>query len=35
MAERLASLTKLGELLNAGVLTQAEFEQKKAQILNS
>ena len=34
-AERLAHLTKLGELMNAGVLTQAEFEQQKARILNS
>jgi Short C-terminal domain len=34
MAERLANLTKLGELLQAGVLTEAEFEQQKARILN-
>ena len=34
-AERLASLTKLGELMNAGLLTQAEFEQQKARILSS
>ena len=34
MAERLSNLTKLGELLQAGVLTQAEFEQQKARILN-
>ena len=34
-AERLANLTKLGELLNAGLLTQAEFEQQKARILGS
>ena len=34
-AERLANLTKLGELMNAGVLTQAEFEQQKARILSS
>jgi len=34
-AERLAHLTKLGELMNAGVLTQAEFEQQKARILSS
>jgi len=34
-AERLAHLTKLGELMNAGVLTQAEFEQQKARILGS
>ena len=35
MAEKLANLTKLGELLNAGLLTQAEFDQQKARILNS
>jgi hypothetical protein len=35
MAERLANITKLGELLNAGLLTQAEFDQQKARILNS
>ncbi len=34
MAERLSNLTKLGELLQAGVLTEAEFEQQKARILN-
>src|SRR5215469_8145569 len=34
MAERLANITKLGELLNAGLLTQAEFDQQKARILN-
>jgi Short C-terminal domain len=34
MAERLSNLTKLGELLQAGVLTDAEFEQQKARILN-
>ncbi|MBV9920166.1 MAG: SHOCT domain-containing protein [Pseudonocardia sp.] len=34
MNDRLAQLTQLGELLSAGVLTQAEFEQQKAQILN-
>jgi hypothetical protein len=33
MADRLANLAKLGELMNAGLLTQAEFEQQKAQIL--
>jgi hypothetical protein len=33
MAERLANITKLGELLNAGLLTQAEFDQQKARIL--
>ena len=35
MADRLAQLKELGELLSAGVLTQAEFEQQKARILNS
>jgi|SRR5215831_4768002 len=35
MAERLANLTKLGELMNAGLLTQAEFDQQKARILNA
>jgi hypothetical protein len=34
LAERLANLTKLGELMNAGLLTQAEFDQQKARILN-
>lgn len=34
MADRLAQLKELGELLSAGVLTQAEFEQQKARILN-
>ena len=34
MADRLANLTKLGELMNAGLLTQAEFDQQKARILN-
>jgi len=34
-AGRLANLTKLGELMNAGLLTQAEFEQQKARILSS
>jgi Short C-terminal domain len=34
MADRLANLTKLGELLNAGLLTQAEFDQQKARILS-
>ena len=33
-ADRLAQLKQLGELLSAGVLTQAEFEQEKARILN-
>ena len=34
MADRLAQLKELGELLSAGVLSQAEFEQQKARILN-
>jgi Short C-terminal domain len=34
MGERIAQLKQLGELLSAGVLTQAEFEQQKARILN-
>ena len=34
MGERLAQLTQLGELLKAGILTEAEFEQQKARILN-
>jgi len=34
MGERLAQLKQLGELLSAGVLTQAEFEQQKTRILN-
>jgi hypothetical protein len=33
--ERLAQLKHLGELLQAGVLTQAEFDQQKARILNN
>ena len=32
--ERLAQLTQLGELKAAGVLTEAEFQQEKARILN-
>jgi hypothetical protein len=32
--DRLAQLKQLGELLSAGVLTQAEFDQEKARILN-
>jgi hypothetical protein len=32
--DRLAQLAKLGELKNAGVLTEAEFEREKARILN-
>ena len=34
MGDRLTQLKQLGELLSAGVLTQAEFEQQKARILN-
>ena len=34
MSDRLAQLKQLGELLSAGVLTQAEFEQQKAKILS-
>jgi Short C-terminal domain len=34
MGDRLAQLKQLGELLSAGVLTQAEFEQQKARILH-
>jgi Short C-terminal domain len=34
MSDRLAKLKQLGELLSAGVLTEAEFEQQKALILN-
>ncbi|MGO8884904.1 MAG: SHOCT domain-containing protein [Streptosporangiaceae bacterium] len=34
MSDRLAQLRQLGELLSAGVLTQAEFEQQKTRILN-
>ena len=32
--DRLTQLKDLGELLSAGVLTQAEFDQEKARILN-
>jgi Short C-terminal domain len=35
MEERISQLKQLGELLSAGVLTQAEFDQQKARILNS
>ena len=35
MSDRIAQLKQLGELLSAGVLTQAEFDQQKARILNS
>ena len=34
MSDRIAQLKQLGELLSAGVLTQAELEQQKALILN-
>ena len=34
-SDRIAQLTQLGELLSAGVLTTAEFEQEKARILSS
>jgi hypothetical protein len=33
MNERIAQLKQLGELLSAGVLTQAEFDQQKTRIL--
>jgi hypothetical protein len=34
-ADRLAQLKQLGELMAAGVLTQAEFDQEKTRILSS
>ena len=34
MEDRLSQLKQLGELLSAGVLTEAEFEHQKARILN-
>jgi Short C-terminal domain len=34
MSDKLAQLKQLGELLSAGVLTQAEFDQQKGRILN-
>ena len=34
MGDKLAQLKQLGELLSAGVLTQTEFDQQKALILN-
>jgi hypothetical protein len=34
MNDRLAQLKQLGELPSAGVLTQAEFDQQKALLLN-
>jgi hypothetical protein len=33
--DKIAQLKQLGELKDAGVLTEAEFEVQKAQILNS
>ena len=35
MDDKLAQLKELGELKDAGVLSEAEFEQQKARILNS
>jgi hypothetical protein len=35
MTDKLAQLKELGELKAAGVLSEAEFEQQKARILNS
>ncbi|MFY9998566.1 MAG: SHOCT domain-containing protein [Trebonia sp.] len=35
MSERLAQLAQLSDLKNAGVLTDAEFDQQKARILNA
>ncbi|HEY7033146.1 MAG TPA: SHOCT domain-containing protein [Thermomicrobiales bacterium] len=35
MDQRLAQLAKIGELRNAGVLTDAEFEAQKARILHA
>ena len=34
MTERLAQLAQLGDLKSTGILTEAEFEQQKARILN-
>jgi hypothetical protein len=34
MSDRLGQLKQLSELLQAGVLTQAEFDQQKTRILN-
>ena len=34
MTERLAQLAQLGDLKSAGILTEAEFEQQKARVLN-
>ena len=33
MGDRLAQLAQLGELMKAGILTEAEFQQQKARIL--
>ncbi|HEU4422677.1 MAG TPA: SHOCT domain-containing protein [Pilimelia sp.] len=35
MSDKLAQLKQLGELKEQGVLSEAEFEQQKARILNS
>lgn len=35
MNERLDQLAKLGDLLEAGLLTEEEFQQQKEKILNS
>jgi hypothetical protein len=35
MPDKLTQLKQLGELKSQGVLTEAEFEQQKAKILNS
>lgn len=35
IGDRLTHLKQLGELLSAGVLTQAEFDEQKARILSS
>ena len=35
MPDKLTQLKQLGELTSQGVLTEAEFEQEKAKILNS
>jgi Short C-terminal domain len=34
MGEWLAQPTQLGELMKAGILTEAEFQQQKARVLN-
>jgi hypothetical protein len=33
MGDKLSQLAQLGDLLKAGVLTEAEFQQQKARIL--